>query len=71
MRVKVITYCTSYELILTYELGITIYCPSYKLNLSYEIRDTIYCTTWDCNADYVKFLYYTGYSFLWSALYKI
>ena len=39
---RVITYCTSYELISTCELPVTIYCTSYKLKLSYELRVTIY-----------------------------
>ena len=71
IELRVTIYYTSYELILTYELRVNIYCTSYKLNLSYELRVTIYCTSWGCNVDYVKFLYYTSYSFWWPALYKI
>ena len=69
-ELRVITYCTSYELILTYELRVTIYCKSYKLNLPYELRITVCCTSWDY-VNCVKFLYYTSYSFLWLAFYKI
>ena len=45
--------------------------PELQVQFIIEIRSIIYCTIWDCNVDYVKFLHYTGYSFLWSALYKI
>ena len=33
--------------------------------------EIIFRTSWDCNVDCVKFFYYTGYSFLWPAVYKI
>ena len=35
LRVTFITYCTSYELIFTYDLRVTIYCTSWDCNVDY------------------------------------
>ena len=45
---RVITYCTSYELISTYELRVTIYCTSYNLKLSYKLLFTSLDSNVDC-----------------------
>ena len=70
-ELQVTIYCTNCELLFTYELRVITYCTSYELIFTYELRVTIDCMSWDCHVDCVKFLYYTSYSFLWLALYKI
>ena len=44
-ELRVIIYCTSYELIFTHELRVTIYCTSYELVFAYELRFITYCTS--------------------------
>ena len=62
-------YCTSYELIFTSVLRVTISRTSYKLSLSKELGVTMYCTSWDRNVNCVKFLYYTGVIRLYGLLF--
>ena len=81
-KLRVTIHCTSYKLLFTYELRATVYCINYELLFTYKLRVTIYCTSYELNlscelrvstynVDCLKYLYYTRYSFLWPALYKI
>ena len=68
--------CLNNELRVNLYVRVTSYYSLHELQVKFIIRITNYYyellqRVWDCNVDYVKFLYYTSYSFLWLSLYKI
>ena len=47
LQVRIYFYCTSYELLFTYELRVAVYSKSYELLLLKELQVTVYCMSYE------------------------
>ena len=72
LRVNILTscvYCTSYELLLTYELRVAVYLTSYELLSLQELAVTVYCRSYELLfiAQVTSYFLHTSYKLLFIA----